>query len=80
MSKLYFSFPYLSGKVQITKLSYFLALLARALSNLAGKQQVSTSQASSKAEGVHSVQQPDISMLTRIFLFLLYQYSYIFFP
>lgn len=79
MSKLYSFFPYLSGKVQITELSYFPALLAGPLSNLAGKQQVSTSQGSGKAEGVCSVQQSDISILTWVFFSLLYQYSYIFF-
>lgn len=49
--------PYLPGKVQIIELSYFPALLLEALSNRTGKQQVSASQRSSKAEVVSSVQQ-----------------------
>lgn len=80
MSKLCSFFSYLSGKVQITKVSCFPALLARALSKLAGKL-VSTSQGSSKVEGVHSAQQSDISMLTWVFFFLAVSiFLYLFFP
>lgn len=59
MEKLYSytSIPYLPGKVQIIELSFFPALLLEALSNRTGKQQESTSQRSSKAEVVSSVQQ-----------------------
>lgn len=58
MGKLYSYtfFLYFPEKVEIIELSYFPALLPGALSNLTGKQQVSTSQGSSKAEAISPVQ------------------------